>query len=87
MSDEMKAMLVDAGICHYMCIFREPTGRMLMFDFGPVGGEVHVDLRPCLTENQANAMDAKNGHRHRRRRRKKAVQGEVRVTEVCRYPR
>jgi hypothetical protein len=82
MSDEMKAMLVDAGICHYMAIFREPTGRMIMFDFGPVGGDVHVDLHPCLRPTQTSTASIQDGKR-KQKHRKKAVQGEVRITQVC----
>lgn len=75
--DNKKALLVDAGICHYMTIFCEPSGRIVMCDFGPVGGDVHVDLGPLATAERPSA--AASGKRGRKR---KAVQGEVRVAEV-----
>ena len=30
-----------AGVCHYLVVVRQPEdGRLWMFDFGPVGGDV-----------------------------------------------
>jgi hypothetical protein len=32
----------DAGVCHYMTVFRQPDGTLVQFDFGPAaGGDIH----------------------------------------------
>jgi hypothetical protein len=42
LSGDLKALMVDAGVCHYMMVVRDARGRCIMFDFGPVGGDIHV---------------------------------------------
>ena len=36
--------LAEVGVCHYLTAFRTPDGRLLTYDFGPMGGDVHVGL-------------------------------------------
>lgn len=37
----------DAGVCHYMTVFRQPDGTLVQFDFGPAaGGDIHVPRGP-----------------------------------------
>ena len=37
----------DSGVCHYMTVFRQPDGSLVMFDFGPsAGGDIHVSRGP-----------------------------------------
>lgn len=38
----IKAGLRDLGLCHYMAVFRTPTGKLVQFDFGPRGGDMVV---------------------------------------------
>jgi len=45
--------LLDAGVCHYMIVIRDPdTGHCIQWDFGPKGGDVHVDLPACPLQQQ-----------------------------------
>lgn len=68
---DAKARLVDFGVCHYMVIFEDTAGRLQMFDFGPLGGDVHVGT-PRLLGSE------KNSSKHR----KGCVQGKVRHKQV-----
>lgn len=36
----------DAGICHFITIFRARDGSLHQFDFGPEGGDIHVARGP-----------------------------------------
>jgi hypothetical protein len=37
----------DAGICHYLTVFRQLDGTLVQFDFGPsAGGDIHVSAGP-----------------------------------------
>lgn len=63
-----KQLMVDIGVCHYMLIFEDTKGGLTMFDFGPVGGDMHVSA-PTL---QGASTPSKS----------KAVPGEVRHTQV-----
>ena len=36
----------DAGLCHYMTVFKAPDGSLVQFDFGPKGGDIHVARGP-----------------------------------------
>ena len=36
----------DAGICHFLTIFRARDGSLHQFDFGPQGGDIHVARGP-----------------------------------------
>jgi hypothetical protein len=31
-------LFVDVGVCHYLTIFKTPSGQLVQFDFGPRGG-------------------------------------------------
>jgi hypothetical protein len=70
LSHDAKARMVDFGVCHYMVIFEDASGRFQMFDFGPLGGDVHVG-GPRLGGSEQSS-----------KRRKGRVQGEVRHTKV-----
>ena len=63
-----KELMVDIGVCHYMLIFEDIQGSLTMFDFGPIGGDVHVG-GPDL---QSPTKQPKS----------KTVAGEIRTTEV-----
>jgi hypothetical protein len=82
---QAKSLLVDAGICHYMAIVREPSGKLFMFDFGPIGGDVHVHLTPSFQPDRRPAAlrgdcgTSKKGDR-------KSVCGEVRMSQVRQLP-
>eukprot|EP00892_Ulva_mutabilis_P007275 jgi/Ulvmu1/491/UM001_0499.1 len=67
-----KELMVDIGVCHYMLIFQDVKGGLLMCDFGPIGGDVHVST-PNL---QDTSMQPKS----------KAVAGEVRLTKISELP-
>ena len=43
----MADAILDMGICHYMVILKEPDGSCTQWDFGPRGGDVHIDLPTC----------------------------------------
>lgn len=64
----VKQLMVDIGVCHYMLIFEDAQGSLLMFDFGPIGGDVHVG-GPDI---QASSKQPKS----------KSVAGEIRKTQV-----
>ena len=51
-------------------VFEDASGRLEMFDFGPLGGDVHL--------NAPGLQCSGNGNK----RRKRSVQGEVRHTKV-----
>lgn len=36
----------DAGICHYLAVFKQRDGSLVQFDFGPRGGDIHVSRGP-----------------------------------------
>lgn len=33
-----KDLMKDVGICHYLTVFKDPSGKLLQFDFGPEAG-------------------------------------------------
>ena len=50
--------LLDSGICHYMIVLRDPgTGHCTQWDFGPKGGDVHVDLPNCCQLSRQQQQD------------------------------
>ena len=55
-------------------VFEDPSGRLEMFDFGPLGGDVHVNAPGLQCSGSSN------------KRRKRSVQGEVRHTQVSADP-
>lgn len=36
----------DAGVCHYLAVFKQRDGSLVQFDFGPRGGDIHVAQGP-----------------------------------------
>jgi hypothetical protein len=77
LSCDAKAMMVDAGVCHYMMVVRDARGRCTMFDFGPVGGDIHVGS-PSLQLSGCSAAAGTLPH-------KSSAPGEIRRTQVrCR---
>lgn len=100
LSPETKMLMVDAGICHFMVVVKQPSQRLIMFDFGPVGGDVHVGgltespqshsaaVTATATALNSTAAEAFSGptkledSADRKKRRSKAVQGEIRISEV-----
>ena len=60
------------GSLDMQVVFKDDSGRLEMFDFGPLGGDVHVNA-PGL---QCNGN----------KRRKRSVQGEVRHAQVSSDP-
>lgn len=44
--EEVKDHLIDAGVCHFMTVFKTPDGKMTMFDFGPQGGDIRITHGP-----------------------------------------
>lgn len=51
-------LLLDVGVCHFMAIFKDrSSGRMLQFDFGPVGGDIAIDgpLGDVLKEDRQHS--------------------------------
>ncbi|KAG1680412.1 hypothetical protein FOA52_015503 [Chlamydomonas sp. UWO 241] len=60
----VKEAIVDMGVCHYMVITRDANGVIRQWDFGPRGGDVHVDLpgsslrpRPICSGRAATSME------------------------------
>lgn len=43
----MVEAILDMGICHYMVILKDADGSCMQWDFGPRGGDVHIDLPSC----------------------------------------
>ena len=89
LSPEAKARMVDAGICHFMMIVKEPSNKMTMFDFGPVGGDIAIRaarMQPCTQAASSTAAlgtsPAQPPGSAQRKRKPRAVQGEVRVKQV-----
>ena len=67
-----KQLMLDIGVCHYMLIFEDAKGSLSMFDFGPIGGDVHVST-PDL---QGPSEQPKS----------KSVAGEIRYRQVSPFP-
>ena len=66
-------LLEDAGVCHYMAVFRHSVdGSLHCFDFGPPGGDI------VLPPRAERARDL-----FLRRSPRRAVNGEIRVSKVC----
>jgi hypothetical protein len=40
----VKEAVVDMGIAHYLVLVRDADGVIRQWDFGPCGGDVHIDL-------------------------------------------
>lgn len=71
LSPDAKALMIDIGVCHFMAVLKTPDGKLMQCDFGPVGGDVHVNMDPFEDE-------AKRG--------KKCVGGEIRITQLDELP-
>jgi hypothetical protein len=73
LSGDLKAIMVDAGVCHYMMVVRDARGRCTMFDFGPVGGDIHVGGgSPHLTDRAGTGPTPSRS----------SAPGEIRRTQV-----
>jgi hypothetical protein len=94
LSPEAKLLMVDAGVCHFMVIVKQPSQQMVQLDFGPIGGDVHVGGMPQTLQTASatasalnrTAAEALSGSQDRaasqKKRKSKAVPGEVRVKQV-----
>lgn len=62
----------DAGICHYLAVFKQRDGSLVQFDFGPRGGDIHVAQGPFafLSKSADGKMQ-------------RLVPGEVRWVLLC----
>lgn len=65
----------DAGICHYLAVFKLRDGSLVQFDFGPRGGDIHVAQGPF-------AFLSKSADGKMRR----LVPGEVRERRLAKLP-
>ena len=65
-------LFVDVGVCHYMTIFKTPSGQLVQFDFGPRGGG-DISLGPADRGRMARLF---------RKNRSKVVPAEIREDKV-----
>jgi hypothetical protein len=79
----------DAGICHYLTVFKQPDGTLVQFDFGPSGGgDIHVSAGPfsrflnrgSAIQKPASVSSSKLSSRNR------AVGGKVREHKLTSLP-
>lgn len=65
----------DAGICHYLAVFKQRDGSLVQFDFGPRGGDIHVAQGPFafLSKSADGKMQ-------------RLVPGEVRERRLTKLP-
>ncbi|KAL4421238.1 hypothetical protein ABPG75_010529 [Micractinium tetrahymenae] len=65
----------DAGICHYLAVFKQRDGSLVQFDFGPRGGDIHVARGPFafLSKSADGKMQ-------------RLVPGEVRERRLSKLP-
>jgi hypothetical protein len=75
MPRRLRAGVRDAGICHYLAVFKQRDGSLVQFDFGPRGGDIHVARGPF-------AFLSKSADGKMRRH----VPGEVRERRLVRLP-
>lgn len=75
MPRRLRAGVRDAGICHYLAVFKQRDGSLVQFDFGPRGGDIHVAHGPF-------AFLSKSADGKMRRH----VPGEVRERRLSRLP-
>ena len=47
LSDDVKNSIMQLGVCHYMTVFETTDGRLVQFDFGPTGGDIHKGAPVC----------------------------------------
>ncbi|KAL4524478.1 hypothetical protein Ndes2526A_g06606 [Nannochloris sp. 'desiccata'] len=75
----------DAGICHYLTVFRQPDGTLVQFDFGPsAGGDIHVSAGPFtrfLNKSDATPKSAASSIS-----RDRSVGGRVREHKLTSLP-
>ena len=71
----MRAGVRDAGICHYLAVFKQRDGSLVQFDFGPQGGDIHVARGPFafLSKSADGKMQ-------------RMVPGEVRERALAKLP-
>ena len=61
----VKDAILDSGICHYIVVLRDPLdGRCTLWDFGPKGGDVHIDLPGCPLQQLQQQTDQKGHSAH-----------------------
>lgn len=66
-------LFVDVGVCHYMTIFKTPSGQLVQFDFGPRGGG-DISLGPADRGRMARLF---------RKNKAKVVPAEIREAKVA----
>ena len=66
----MNQLLQDVGVCHFMVVYKQPTGRLVQYDFGPVGRD--ISLGPADQGRLARLLG----------RRSRAVPADIRETRV-----
>ena len=70
---QMHQLFVDVGVCHYLTIFKTPSGQLVQFDFGPKGGG-DISLGPADRGRMARLF---------RKTRSKVVPAEIREAKVA----
>lgn len=76
MPRRVRAGVRDAGICHYLAVFKQRDGSLVQFDFGPRGGgDIHVAQGPFafLSKSTGGKMQ-------------RLVPGEVRERRLSKLP-
>ena len=66
-------LLLDLGVCHFMTVFKSPSGQLVQFDFGPRGG------RDISFGNPSQGRMARLFGKHQATR---AVPAEIREAKV-----
>jgi hypothetical protein len=65
-------LFVDVGVCHYLTIFKTPSGQLVQFDFGPRGGG-DISLGPADRSRMARVF---------KMNKRRAVPAEIREAKV-----
>ena len=72
----LRAGVRDAGVCHFLTVFRTRDGALHQFDFGPQGGDIHVAQGPL----------AGMFNKSKEARRSRSVVGQVRERRLAALP-
>mmetsp|Transcript_35712 Transcript_35712/g.105555 ORF Transcript_35712/g.105555 Transcript_35712/m.105555 type:complete len:584 (-) Transcript_35712:523-2274(-) len=86
----IKQCIVDMGVCHYLVLVRDQSGAVWQWDFGPRGGDVHVDLpgspRRLMQQQCAMEVVPLDGSAKAEMRGSPGVQGEIREQRLTELP-
>ncbi|CAD7697306.1 unnamed protein product [Ostreobium quekettii] len=81
LSKDAKNAMVPLGVCHYMTVFETSDGRLVQFDFGPAGGDVHKGVPVSWVAGAERGEEGKAGLGGRH-----GVEGEIREHQLAALP-